>query len=48
MPSWAGLGSDAVSAFMAGFGIVELAGAFMFAFLIGFVMLKKLITAAGF
>jgi hypothetical protein len=44
MPTWAGINPDA---FMAGFGIVELVAAFLFAFLISFVMVKRLLRAAG-
>jgi hypothetical protein len=44
MPSWAGVQADA---FVAGFGIVEMTAAILFAFLISFVMVRRLITAAG-
>jgi len=44
MPAWAGVD---VGAFIAGFGIVELVGAVLFAVLIGFVMVRRLIAAAG-
>jgi heme/copper-type cytochrome/quinol oxidase subunit 2 len=43
-PSWSGVNSDA---FTAGFGIVELVAGFLFAFLISFVMVRRLLTAAG-
>lgn len=44
MPVWAGVNADA---FEAGFGIALFAMAILFAFLIGFVMLRKIISAAG-
>jgi hypothetical protein len=44
VPPWAGVNTDA---FVAGFGIVEMTGAFLFVFLIGFVMVRRLIHAAG-
>lgn len=47
MPSWAGIDSGAVAAFTAGFGIVEWSAAVLFVFLLGWVMLRKLLSAAG-
>jgi hypothetical protein len=44
MPAWAGVNTDA---FTAGFGIVEITAAVLFAFLIGFVMVRRLLRAAG-
>lgn len=44
MPAWAGVNVDA---FMAGFGIVEIAAATLFVGLLGFHMVKKLLAAAG-
>ena len=44
MPTWAGVQTQA---FTAGLGIVELSAAFLFAFLIGFVLLRRLFTSAG-
>lgn len=44
MPSWAGVPVDA---FMAGFGIVEMAAAFLFAFLISFVLVRRVLAWAG-
>ncbi len=44
MPSWAGIDPNA---FIAGFGIVEWSAAVLFAFLISFVMVKRLLRAAG-
>jgi hypothetical protein len=41
MPAWAGVSTDA---FIAGFGIVELTMATVFALLIGFVVLRKLLS----
>jgi hypothetical protein len=47
MPSWAGLDSGASSAFTAGLGICEMGMAILFAFLVSWVMLRRLLTAAG-
>jgi hypothetical protein len=47
MPSWSGIDSIAAGAFETGFGIALFAMAILFAFLIGFVMVKKLLSAAG-
>ena len=44
MPAWAGVNADA---FTAGFGICELGAAILFAFLISWVMFRRLLSAAG-
>lgn len=44
MPDWSGVQPQA---FIAGFGIVELTAATLFAFLVSVHMVKKLIAAAG-
>jgi hypothetical protein len=44
LPTWSGLDPGA---FIAGFGIAEWTGAVLFAFLISFVMVRKLLSAAG-
>lgn len=52
-PSWSlqasgGPDAGAASAFIAGFGVVEITFAVVFVFLVAYVTLRKLLSAAGF
>jgi hypothetical protein len=47
MPTWSGLDTSAVTALMAGFGLMELVGGAVLLAVISIYMLRKVLSAAG-